>query len=702
MRKLFLKLPPKLRIFLPIFFSVIIPVLLITIYSINRSRIINEKAIQNNLELQVQTIKKMFEREHDLKLSKVKNDLKIVHDKFYDLDFNIEDSLIKIIVVNQITDEQHSVSINNWKLNGRRILSDQKFISEIHELVGGTTTIFQKIDLGYLRISTNVLTSEGAPAVGSFIPNSSDVVKTIETGKDYFGRAYVVNGWYITAYEPLYYEDKLVGMLYAGDKEKDLDELQSKLSTIKIGTSGYLMVVDETNEVVISSKEEIDQNIKDYISKNISTSNKGSFYLPNEISKEKILVSFERFDGFKLNIVAIVSIKEESKEIVSGLVKNSSIIALIIILIFSVFVYFIKADNVRTFYEQLEKSSKNLNVVKKALRESRHDFRTLFNSSSDDILVTDFEGKIIEANKVVCETFKLQREDIIGKNIQQFLTENFKGLIKDNLERASRFGKITYESEYQVSDQKKLSVEMKSRAIEYRGKQAILTIIRDISERKEMEEKMISTIIQTEENERKRFSADLHDDLGPILSTIKLYAGLIRKNQQKQTNNEETIQSIEELVDNAIQTTRNISRNIRPNILQDFGLAAAIQEFCAYIIKTKSININLTTQNYKIEKRGIEETILYHTAKELINNTLRYANAQNIKLDLKSFNDQVILYYRDDGIGFDLEVIKKVPKGLGLNNIVNKIKSIKGSVDLHSEPGKGMFLIASVKINQDR
>lgn len=160
------------------------------------------------------------------------------------------------------------------------------------------------------------------------------------------------------------------------------------------------------------------------------------------------------------------------------------------------------------------------------------------------------------------------------------------------------------------------------------------------------------------------------------------------------------MRNIEELVDMAITSTRTISRNIRPNILQDFGLAAAVNDFCSFIKKTESISIEVVTHQYKIQERGIEETVLYQSVKELINNTIRHASAKNIKIELKSFENQVILYYRDDGVGFDLDEAMKQHTGLGLNNIVNKIKSVKGTVDINTKPGEGMFLIASLKLKK--
>ncbi|MDF1551323.1 MAG: histidine kinase, partial [Bacteroidales bacterium] len=234
--------------------------------------------------------------------------------------------------------------------------------------------------------------------------------------------------------------------------------------------------------------------------------------------------------------------------------------------------------------------------------------------------------------------------------------------------------------------------------IEYDGRNLILSIARNISDRKGLEKKIVQSIIETEMKERKRFSADLHDGLGPVLSTVKLYSDLIKKGNFNKLSLNEAVSNIDELVEMAIATTKEISNNITPNVLDDFGLAIAINEFCSYIKRTKSINIDLDTQNYTLNYSGIETTVLYQTAKELINNTLRHAEAKNIRVQLKNVNNQIILYYKDDGSGFDVEKKLSEGGGLGLNNIVNKIKTLKGTYDFNSEFGEGMFIIISVKV----
>lgn len=694
------KLSPKLKLYIPILLGIITAVLVISVYSVNKLQNNIYGSIERNLKMEVNTIIKMFERERDLKLDKVITDLKVAHETFHNQEFIVSNSGIKISVFNQMTLKKHETIIYPWYLGGDEIYNNFTFVDKINSLVGGTTTIFQKIEDGYVRISTNVLKSDGNRAVGTFIPNDSPVVKTIEKGETYIGRAFVVNDWYITAYEPLKNNGEIIGMLYVGDKEKDLDELRDKLIDLKIGNSGFTFVLDENGEFIINPQS----SEKDWIDKYTigEIINKRSGVRSYKLNTDKIekIVAFDYFSDFRLYIAAIMPVREETGQLVQEMIINSIIIGLVIILAFSIFVYFITAENVRKFLSQLEHSSKKLKSTQKALEQSERHFQTLFHNSSDDIFVIDFTGKFIEANQVACETLGYSMDEFLAMNIRDIKTEKQLENVDKNILMITKFGQYRYESEHVAKDGKVIPVEMKSRIIDFKGEQMILSIVRDITERKEVEERILTTIIQTEENERKRFAADLHDDLGPILSTVKLYTDLLKKGNFKNISQAEALKNVEELVDTAITTSREISRNIRPNILQDFGLAAAVNEFCSYINSTKAINIVVNTNSYSISKRGIEETILYQTVKELINNTLKHSNAQNVKVDLKSFENQIILYYRDDGVGFNVNVALKERDGLGLNNIVNKIKSVKGTVDINSEPGSGMFMIASIKLKQ--
>jgi methyl-accepting chemotaxis protein len=136
----------------------------------------------------------------------------------------LEETGAKITVrgTNQVTKAEKTYEIPVWKLNGEDLYNNFKVVDQIREKSVESATIFQKTDDGYLRISTNVKSADGQRAVGSFIPNSSEVIRTIEQGKTYYGRAFVVDDWYLTAYHPLQINGVIKGMLYVGVREKKL------------------------------------------------------------------------------------------------------------------------------------------------------------------------------------------------------------------------------------------------------------------------------------------------------------------------------------------------------------------------------------------------------------------------------------------------------------------------------------------------
>ncbi len=695
------RIPVKTRFYVPIVTGIIIMAMIITIITIAMVRRNIYRSLERNLSTEVQTIVKMFERERALKLDKVHRDLKVAHELFYQDSLVIGQETFEVPVLNQVSGTLHQAGLQKWYLAGKELYQNYDFIDRVHFLTDATVTLFQKIDSGFVRISTNVLKEDSSRAIGTFIPLDSSVADTINRMKTFFGRAFVVNDWYITAYEPILSQGEIVGMLYVGDKEKDLDKLREVLRDLKIGKSGFPFVMDDQGTLIIHPALQGEKYGDDDLFEKIARMKEGLIISRGGPGREKNMIAFDYYEDFRFYIGVTLPVKEETAQILNKIILNSLILSLIIILAFSIFVYYLTIENVRKFLGELEVSQAQLDSTKSALAQSEQHFKTLFNNSSDDIFVLDMEGNFLEVNQVACDNLGYSPEEFKRMNFRDIKTPKFLDKVDRNLETIRMLGKYRYESENVATSGRVIPVEMNSRIIEYRGKKVILTIARDITERKEVEEKILRTIIQTEERERKRFVADLHDGLAPILSTIKLYTDILKKGNFKKIDKGEAIANVEELVDMAIKSTREISNNIRPSLLQDFGLAAAIHEFTSYVKATHAVDIEVNTQQYTIDHRGIEETILYQSVQELINNTLKHSKADHIKIDLKSFDNQIILYYRDNGIGFDLTAELKKNTGYGLNNIINKMKTIKGSCDINTEVGKGMFLIASVRIPEN-
>lgn len=221
-------------------------------------------------------------------------------------------------------------------------------------------------------------------------------------------------------------------------------------------------------------------------------------------------------------------------------------------------------------------------------------------------------------------------------------------------------------------------------------------------ERKRSENRLLNATIQTEEKERKRFAKDMHDGIGPLLSTAKMsVSALLQNNNSKKDI--EILKNVNIVIDEAISSIKEISDNLIPHVLTNFGLISAIKNFVNKINQTKTININFQANINDIRFDNNTEVILYRATCELINNTIKHANAKNIIINLSKHRSTLTIQYHDDGIGFLQEKINNDDtKGMGLSNISSRIKSINGVFILNSNPNDGTNALIKVKLTQNK
>ena len=325
-------------------------------------------------------------------------------------------------------------------------------------------------------------------------------------------------------------------------------------------------------------------------------------------------------------------------------------------------------------------------------------FKTIFNSSSDMIFVLDLDNNFIDVNEEACKMLGYSKTELMTMQFSDIKSSKYLNIIHLNKEKIRKLGQYIFESEHVTKDGKTIPVEINSKLINFNNNQYILCIARNISERKEVEKQILTAIIETEEKERSRFAKDLHDGLGPLLSTIKLYVNELSSDDIEKKEKKDFIKYTNELIDEAVSNTRNISNNLTPQIIADYGLIKSIESFCIKINAIHKLEINFKNSNIpdKLEK-SIELTI-FRIVIELINNTIKHANAKNIHLWLDYSNHKLILNYKDDGIGFDVNAaLQKGSSGIGLVNIVNRVKSLKGTCDFSNKPNQG----SSIKIKID-
>jgi signal transduction histidine kinase len=191
--------------------------------------------------------------------------------------------------------------------------------------------------------------------------------------------------------------------------------------------------------------------------------------------------------------------------------------------------------------------------------------------------------------------------------------------------------------------------------------------------------------ITIQENERRRIATDLHDSLGPLLSSVKLQINSIAINDAE---DQQIINRAGRHLDEIISSIREISYNLLPNTLQRKGLPEAVREFISHINSKHVLNIRF----YQMKEFIIppeKEIHLFRMIQEIVQNTLKHAQAKDLQIALGQENSNVLILTKDDGIGFDIDKARKETTGLGLKSIESRAEILRGVINMESIPGQG-------------
>jgi signal transduction histidine kinase len=141
----------------------------------------------------------------------------------------------------------------------------------------------------------------------------------------------------------------------------------------------------------------------------------------------------------------------------------------------------------------------------------------------------------------------------------------------------------------------------------------------------------------------------------------------------------------------AILSIREISNDLSPHILQNFGLNAALEKFFETKKKLIKIQINSNIEGFRFSE--IKETMIYRIIIEAFNNTIKHSEADKLSVEIKRENNFIEVVYTDNGIGFNLnEKLNSQNRGLGLFSIINRIKLLEGTYAIETSPGNGFTL----------
>ncbi len=207
-----------------------------------------------------------------------------------------------------------------------------------------------------------------------------------------------------------------------------------------------------------------------------------------------------------------------------------------------------------------------------------------------------------------------------------------------------------------------------------------------------VDRKVLRAIIRTEESERKRFAKDLHDGLGPLLSNVKMSISALEIVENNKEN-QEILTNMKHVINETLDSIREISNNLSPHILDNFGLASAVGSFADKIKQTGMIDIDIDSNVQAVRFNYNIEIVFYRVLCELITNTVKHARARSIKIKIWQKTGLLMVEYLDDGKG--LESVREISysSGMGFSNMISRVKSINGEISFKNKKGNGFYVL---------
>ena len=368
----------------------------------------------------------------------------------------------------------------------------------------------------------------------------------------------------------------------------------------------------------------------------------------------------------------------------------------------------------RQINRKLQKEMTEREKVELALRESKARYRAIVDGQTE--LVSRFlpDFTITFVNDAYCNYFGQKGEELIGGNFWHLVPSQYRNKLKKHFASLTPQNPLaTITHRYVKPDGEVRWQHWIDRAIyDNQGNlREFQSVARDITEHKQVEEALkesqnqlrflSSNLLKFQEEERIRLARSLHDNIGQILAAIKLAAErtLITAKKEKCDPVVDSLAHLIEVVRGAIETVRDLYMELRPSILDDFGIETAINWLCKKFQQShKNVRIEKEIHIDRTVRPESLETAIFRIVEEALDNAEKHSDASKIKVYLAEIKGRMELSITDNGTGFDVDRIMSGDvwdKGLGIASMRQRVESVGGSLRIESTPGKGTTIRVS-------
>jgi PAS domain S-box-containing protein len=341
--------------------------------------------------------------------------------------------------------------------------------------------------------------------------------------------------------------------------------------------------------------------------------------------------------------------------------------------------------------------------AEKALRESEERYRELFENAKDAIYVHDLSGRYTSVNRAAERLSGFTREEILGKHFSNFVLPRDLKHVRTNLcRKLDEENETIYEVDMVRRDGQRVPVEVSSRLILENGVAVgVQGVARDITDRKRAQDALRTysqRLIQAQEVEREKIARELHDEIGQVLTAVRINLQSI----QRSYGTDESVTRLDEsigIVDEALGRVRELSIELRPALLDDLGLSVALRWYVDRYSQRTGITAEVL-DGFEDDARLPREieTACFRIAQEALTNVARHAQAASVSVQLERSRERMLLTIMDDGVGFDIEALRKsasAASALGLRGMEERALAVGGYIDVDSGSGRGTRIRAT-------
>ncbi len=353
--------------------------------------------------------------------------------------------------------------------------------------------------------------------------------------------------------------------------------------------------------------------------------------------------------------------------------------------------YFIRNDDGKAI--ELVGALENVTEEKHAkqlLQQSKERYETFFKKNPMPLIIFDEDSlSIIEANDALLQLYEYSQKELQKLTVYdlyeaehwdkfQWLANKYRGIPSPRTEFKVR-----------TKSNKVLNLEITTTPINYLNKEFRLAAVKDITKQREAEAKAFSSFVEGENKERSRLAREIHDGIIQYLAASKMNLTALKYKLDDFTDDEkELFENGVAYLKQAMNETRDISHNLMPPILEDYGLALAVKTLVEDFEKGSKIECNYFQNIEDISMPKENQINVYRITQECLNNILKHSEATSVSIQLIHDNSEFFLTVEDNGIGFDIDSDDYI-SGLGLSGIRSRVLSMGGYLDIDSKINQG-------------